>query len=272
MVMIKARSNGLILFVAVKCHSNLEQRSLQWSSIKYIGFDIDDKKTVACVSQKGKKERYKKTDSHIESTRKFLKQQNTAGCRLHLTFEVSGQAGFLYDSLEDYIDPVAVSNPSQMTWIYRTSKETDRIDAHKQALLLSVGEIPRVRMPSRRIRQWRDTIQHRRRIIGRIVRIKNRIRALLKSQGHTQCPAPVLCTSLYEGIRLVVLGLTERSGVSPKTSRREPRTSTSRLPPRLHHRCFCQRLSPDILGYPLMKTGPVFGEQAIGTTTHSQTS
>jgi len=155
---------------------------------KYIGFDIDDKKTVACIIQKGKKERYKKISTDIKSMREFLKQQNTPGSRVHLTFEVSGQAGFLYDSLEDYVDTITVSNPSQMTWIYRTSKKTDRIDARKQALLLSVGEIPKVHMPSRRIRQWRNTIQHRRRIIGRIVQIKNRIRALLKGQGHKKLP------------------------------------------------------------------------------------
>lgn len=36
------------------------------------------------------------------------------------------------------------SNPSKMTWIYRTAKKNDRIEARKQALLLSIGEIPKV--------------------------------------------------------------------------------------------------------------------------------
>jgi transposase len=155
---------------------------------KYIGLDIDDKKTVACILQKGKKDRYKTMQTDIETMQQFLQQQRTPGSRIHLTFEVSGQAGFLYDSLEDYVDTITVSNPSQMTWIYRTSKKNDRIDARKQALLLSVGEIPKVHMPSRRIRQWRNTIQHRRRIIGRVVQVKNRIRAVLKSQGYKKPP------------------------------------------------------------------------------------
>ena len=30
---------------------------------KYIGFDIDDKKTVACVIETGKKERFQKMDN-----------------------------------------------------------------------------------------------------------------------------------------------------------------------------------------------------------------
>lgn len=73
-----------------------------------------------------------------------------------------------------------------MTWIYRTSKKNDRIDARKQALLLSIGEIPKVHMPSKRIRQWRNSIQHKRRLIGRLVQIKNRIRSLLKGRGYTK--------------------------------------------------------------------------------------
>ena len=151
---------------------------------KYIGFDIDDKKTIACVIEQGKQERYQKLDTDIKAMRTYLKQQKTTDCRIHLTFEVSGQAGYLYDSLHGYADTITVNNPSQMTWIYRTSKKNDRIDARKQALLLSIGEIPKVHMPSRRIRQWRNSIQHRRRLIGRIVQIKNRIRSLIKSRGY----------------------------------------------------------------------------------------
>jgi transposase len=151
---------------------------------KYIGFDIDDKKTVACVIEKGKKERYQKLDTDIKAMRTYLKQQKTTDCRIHLTFEVSGQAGYLYDSLQGYADTITVNNPSQMTWIYRTSKKNDRIDARKQALVLSIGEIPKVHMPSKRIRQWRNSIQHRRRLIGRIVQIKNRIRSLIKARGY----------------------------------------------------------------------------------------
>ncbi len=73
-----------------------------------------------------------------------------------------------------------------MTWIYRTSKKNDRIDCRKQAVLLSIGEVPPVHIPSRQVRQWRGTIQQRRGIVNRIVSVKNRIRALLKAHGLTQ--------------------------------------------------------------------------------------
>lgn len=153
---------------------------------KYIGFDSDSNKTIACVVQKGQKDNYTTVKTDIEQMKKFLKKQQRPGERLHLTFEISGEAGYRYDSLIDFVDDITVSNPTKMTWIYRTAKKTDRIDARKQAILLSIGEVPKVHIPGREIRQWRVTIQHRRKIVNRITQVKNRIRALLKANGFVK--------------------------------------------------------------------------------------
>jgi len=59
---------------------------------KYIGFDIDSKKTVACVVEKGKKERFATIRTDIPAMRRYLQQQKCGGYQLHLTFEISGQA------------------------------------------------------------------------------------------------------------------------------------------------------------------------------------
>ena len=40
---------------------------------KYIGFDMDSKKTVCCIVQAGRKDRYMTINSDIESMRKFLR-------------------------------------------------------------------------------------------------------------------------------------------------------------------------------------------------------
>jgi len=156
---------------------------------KYIGFDMDCKKTVACVVQNGKNDLYATIGSDIESMKKFLQQQKHDSGKIHLTFEISGQAGFIYDSLTDSADTITVANPSKMTWIYRTSKKNDRIDARKMAVLLSIGEVPAVYMPSREVRQWRETILHRKKIVSKVVQVKNRIRATLKSQGYSKAAA-----------------------------------------------------------------------------------
>lgn len=153
---------------------------------KYIGFDIDSKKTMACVVQQGQKDRYRTLVTDLQEMRQYLQQQRHDASELHLTFEVSGETGYRYDALRPYVDTLTVSNPHQMTWVYRTSKKNDRIDARKQAVLLSIGEVPKVHIPHRQVRQWRATIQQRRGIVNRIVSVKNRLRALLKANGLTQ--------------------------------------------------------------------------------------
>jgi transposase len=153
---------------------------------KYIGFDIDCKKTVCCVVQAGKKDFYSTISSDIGSMRKFLSQQSSDNSKTHLAFEISGQAGFIYDSLIDYASTIKVANPSKMTWIYRTSKKNDKIDARKMAVLLSIGELPEVYMPSKAIRQWRETILHRKKMVCKATQVKNRIRATFKAKGYSK--------------------------------------------------------------------------------------
>ena len=155
---------------------------------KYIGFDIDDKKTVACMVQKGKKDIYGTFRTDPAVMRQWLAKQRKGRAKLHLTFEVSGSAGWFYDELLESVDTLTVSNPSKMTWIYRTAKKTDRIDARKQAVLLQLGEIPAVHMPAKAVRQWRGKIQHRRKLVSSCTQIKNRIRALVKSHGLRKPP------------------------------------------------------------------------------------
>jgi len=151
---------------------------------KYIGFDIDNKKTVACVVEKGKKDAYATLPTDIDAMKKYLIEQGRRGDAVHLTFEISGEAGYRYDALADCVSDITVSNPSKMTWIFRTAKKNDPIDARKQAVLLSIAEIPKVPIPRQEVRQWRITIQHRRKMVSRITAVKNRIRALLKAHGY----------------------------------------------------------------------------------------
>jgi len=150
---------------------------------KYIGLDIDSNKTVCCIVQAGEKDKYRTISSTIPAMKAFITGQRADTSKVHLVFEISGQAGFIYDSLIDCADGITVANPSKMTWIYRTAKKNDRFDARKMAVLLSIGEIPSVYMPSRVVRQWRQMILHRKKIVQQVTQAKNRIRALLKSEG-----------------------------------------------------------------------------------------
>ena len=85
---------------------------------KFIGFDIDSKKIMAYVVESGKKDVYQTLGSDIKFMRKFLKEQRRSGHRVELVFEISDQAGFLYDLLVDCVDDIKVVNSSKMIWIY----------------------------------------------------------------------------------------------------------------------------------------------------------
>jgi transposase len=151
---------------------------------KYIGMDVDIKKTVACVvTGPGDPGRYRTIATDVEAMQAFLRSERAGGYRTQVVFEVRGEAGWFYDNLEGYADEVVVCNPAQATWIYRTSKKNDRIDARKLAVLLMMGEIPRVHMPSKSIRDWRSLILHRRVQVGQVTGVKSRIKAILRSQG-----------------------------------------------------------------------------------------
>lgn len=174
---------------------------------KYIGFDISSKDVSVCIIQKNKQERYATIWPDVGSMRKFLINEKKDGSRVDVTFEISGQAGYLYDSLIDCVDSITVANPDKMTWIYRTTKKNDRMDARKMAVLLSISEIPAVYMPSKEVRQWRMVICHRKKLLEGLVAAKNRIRALLKSQGIVR---PLHKGSLWKVVnRLWMRGLSE---------------------------------------------------------------
>lgn len=59
---------------------------------QYIGWDIDDKKTVACVMQKGKKDKFDTMRTDVAVMKRWLQKQRKPRTKLHLTFEVSGQS------------------------------------------------------------------------------------------------------------------------------------------------------------------------------------
>jgi transposase len=151
---------------------------------KYIGMDVDINKTVCCIiSGPGDPGRYQTIATDVAAMQEFLRCEREGGYKTHVVFEVRGEAGWFYDNLEGCADEVVVCNPAKATWIYRTSKKNDKIDARKLAILLMMGVIPRVHMPPKKIRDCRCLILHRRVQVGRVTGVKSRIKAVLRSQG-----------------------------------------------------------------------------------------
>ncbi len=78
---------------------------------------------------------------------------------------------------------VVVAHAGQLRLIFRSKRKNDRADAEKLAKLLFLGEVPVVHVPSSDVRSWRRLISHRRKLVGERARVKNSIRAMLRSQG-----------------------------------------------------------------------------------------
>lgn len=149
--------------------------------VQFIGMDVHRKNTVACIYDPASRSaRYETLPTDEDRLAEFVEAQPG---KVRLAFEVSGLAGRLYDRLRPLVDDLQVANPSQTPWIYRTPTKTDRIDAKKLAVLMSVGQLPTVHMPAAEIREWRGLIKGRQHLVQERNRVKNRIRALLANEG-----------------------------------------------------------------------------------------
>ena len=82
------------------------------------------------------------------------------------------------------------------------------------AVLLSIGEVPSVHMPDREIRQWRQMILHRRKIVQNVTQVKNRMRALLKNEGFTE---PYERGSWWKKVNLEWMRRISRQEINPNS-------------------------------------------------------
>ena len=70
-----------------KRFSTVDAALLEAITEKSIGFDIDNKKTIACVVQKGRRERSATLPSKVEAMPEFLQQEKGKDRQVHLTFD-----------------------------------------------------------------------------------------------------------------------------------------------------------------------------------------
>jgi transposase len=146
---------------------------------KYIGLDVHVKETVACVFDKEANSfSYETVKTTPFSLKRLLGKHPGASA----TMEISGLTSNLYDELKPCVKDLVVCNASQMSWMWKSGKKNDRIDARKQAVLLSNGQLPVVHMPSRAVREWRALISHRRALLDDCKRVKNRVRSLINAR------------------------------------------------------------------------------------------
>jgi len=149
--------------------------------MKYVGLDVHSRQSTFCVlDQNGKKVLTRTIQGSWGDLIRALTEIETP---FAICFEASTGYGFLFDHLRKIASSVQVAHPGQLRLIFRSKRKNDRVDAEKLAKLLFLGEVPQVFVPSENIRAWRAMIEHRQRLIRERTRVKNQIRALLRTHG-----------------------------------------------------------------------------------------
>ena len=109
-------------------------------------------------------------------------------------YEASCGYGYLYEQLRKVAQSVVVAHPGELRLIFRSKKKNDRVDASKLAKLLYLDQVPVVHVPSAAVRSWRSMIEFRQRLVGKQTRVKNGLRALLRTNGITHAAGTKLWT------------------------------------------------------------------------------
>jgi len=99
--------------------------------------------------------------------------------------EVCDMAGWIKDLCDTLQIPLQIANGNTEGWRWRNvKKKTDKDDALKLVSLSLTHQLPTVDLPDRPVRQWKSLILYRQKLIERRTRIKNKIHALLVSEGR----------------------------------------------------------------------------------------
>ncbi len=147
----------------------------------HVGLDVHWKTSTLCIlDENGKRVKHMTIRGHWQ---KLLAECRRISEPFAVCFEASCGYGYLHDELSKIARKVVVAHPGQLRLIFRSRRKNDRVDSEKLAKLLYLDEVPTAYVPTRNVRQWREMIEYRQRLVAKRVRCKNGLRALLRSRG-----------------------------------------------------------------------------------------
>jgi transposase len=148
----------------------------------YVGLDIHAKQITVCVLDDDGKVHQRCQVREVEQLMELLRGLPQ---RFEVCYEASTGYGWFFERLVKTASRVVVAHPGLLKLIFRSKHKNDRRDAEKLAKLLYLGEVPAVHVPSADVRAWRELITFRRKLIEKRTRVKNALRALLRSVRET---------------------------------------------------------------------------------------
>jgi transposase len=140
--------------------------------------DVHAKSIAICVLTEFGKVYQRCTVRQIDQMLRFLEE---LGEPFQVCYEASVDYGVLFEMLSKIAEHVEVAHPGKLYAIYRSKRKNDRHDAELLAKLLYIEAVPKVHVPSKAVRIWRELITFRTRLVQKRTRAKNGMRALLRS-------------------------------------------------------------------------------------------
>jgi len=151
----------------------------------YVGLDVHWKTSSVCIlDQNGRQVKAETVRGGWQELKKWFRKEFTQP--FAVCYEASCGYGHLHDFLRPRAARVVVAHPGHLRLIFRSKRKNDRIDAQRLAKLLYLDEVPTVYVPSIEVRDWRQMIEGRRRLVGKRTRCKNGLRSLLRGHGIVQ--------------------------------------------------------------------------------------
>jgi Transposase len=144
--------------------------------IKYVGIDLHQSTCLIAVHDaQGKTKREEIVETDAEKLRGFFGSLDGS---IHVAFEVGTQSAWLYEILKSLVATITVCDVREHK---RRGNKSDRIDAHKLANWLRLGELKTVYQGDRNIRKLRDLAHGYLATVSDSIRVMNRIKALYRS-------------------------------------------------------------------------------------------
>lgn len=146
------------------------------AEIKYAGIDLHQSTCLIEIQdERGKALSQTVVKTEAETLRGFFRG---LGSPVHVAFEVGTQSAWLYEILKPVVTSTTVCDVRKHK---RRGNKNDRIDAHKLATWLRMGELTAVHQGDRNIRKLRDLAHGYLAIVSDSIRVMNRIKALYRS-------------------------------------------------------------------------------------------
>ncbi len=149
--------------------------------MRYIGADVHKQYTVFCVlMREGKVEQRVQVENTPDVIREFLREIPRP---VHLALEASYHWQPFFELMEEMDIQVSLAHPFKVKLIAEARIKTDTIDATTLAHLLRLDYLPTAYIPPREVRDLREILRHRAKLVATRTQVKNRIHALLTKNG-----------------------------------------------------------------------------------------